>query len=464
VVTVVYTANVHGQFERWGRPRHALGGFARRATLVRRLRADRAIVQVDAGGALLAAPGQLVYLDRDPAERLRRARFVLAAYRRLGVDALVPGSSDLVMGARVLLREARSAGVPFVAANLIDAGTRRPLFEPHRLVAASGFHVGIVGVVALSDAGEAELRADHVETTPAVEATTGAVAALRAQGADFIVALVHATTGTDAAARLAANLANVDLVVLGGTGSVTRQPLRAGRALVVEPGLDGKRVGRVDLALPEGGGTRTHRSREPRYVGHELTELSHEIGEDASVTRAVTAYVAGLRRRIDSGLVLSVDHRLANSTPSGAGRERGTGGRARPPLREDWSFASSSACQSCHSEETAQWKTTSHAFANDSLSTRGRQGDPECLPCHAIAFLRAGGTMSVATAMTYFPTVGCESCHGPSVAHVRTRDKTDTRRSTPEETCLECHSDERGGEDFSYGRDLEVVLGPGHGR
>jgi hypothetical protein len=69
----------------------------------------------------------------------------------------------------------------------------------------------------------------------------------------------------------------------------------------------------------------------------------------------------------------------------------------------------------------------------------------------------------MATGKTYFAGVGCESCHGPSSAHVGASDKkTGTSRRVPIEVCLGCHTpDEAAPIDLE--RDMKKVLGPGHG-
>jgi hypothetical protein len=78
--------------------------------------------------------------------------------------------------------------------------------------------------------------------------------------------------------------------------------------------------------------------------------------------------------------------------------------------------------------------------------------------------MRPGGTRFVKTATTYFADVGCESCHGPSVQHVRAHDKkTGTLLKVPEPVCLECHTADQTNGEFDYVRYLKAVLGPGHG-
>ena len=83
------------------------------------------------------------------------------------------------------------------------------------------------------------------------------------------------------------------------------------------------------------------------------------------------------------------------------------------------------------------------------------------LPQHRIR--PAGGTHNLATAATSFGGVGCESCHGPSAAHVRANNKTGTTAAVAEAVCKECHTPEQSVEPFNYATAIRQVLGKGHG-
>ncbi len=75
-----------------------------------------------------------------------------------------------------------------------------------------------------------------------------------------------------------------------------------------------------------------------------------------------------------------------------------------------------------------------------------------------------GDCNDLATATTYLHDVGCESCHGPSVRHVRSVDKRHgTSRRVDPMVCLGCHTPEQNIAPFDYATALKEVLGPGHG-
>ncbi len=442
-ITLVYSSNVRGQYEPWGRPAHAQGGLARRAALVEAIRKQtRTIVQVDAGDLLLPPRGQLVYLDDDAAERERRAAFIMAAYARLGVQAVVPGETDLALGSRRLVRLAVESGVPFLCANLVDA-EGKPIFPAERLLDAGGVSIGVFGLLVPPASDVERLRSDGLRIADPAVAGKMAVASLRTRGATVVIGLFHLEGGLEQARGLAAAIGGIDVVVLGHDGATIEMPAIGGGARIVEAGVDGKRLGRFDLSTAR----------------NQIDRIDGSAGETAALAASLGKQSRERQRRAADGLLAAVDPRLANVDKP---QPRTRGGAPQPPLRENWTYSSTTACAGCHADEDKQWRETSHAFALATLESKGRDKDPDCLPCHTTAFLRPGGTRSLATTMKYFPEVGCESCHGPSAAHVQVARKTGTQRAVPETMCRICHPRESTS-DFDYARDLRGTLGPGHG-
>ena len=61
--------------------------------------------------------------------------------------------------------------------------------------------------------------------------------------------------------------------------------------------------------------------------------------------------------------------------------------------------------------------------------------------CHVTGFLRPGGAQNLESAARSSRDVGCEACHGPSVAHVVSLDKRKgTSRKVDPTICLGCHT------------------------
>jgi hypothetical protein len=133
---------------------------------------------------------------------------------------------------------------------------------------------------------------------------------------------------------------------------------------------------------------------------------------------------------------------------------------------ERWDYASTGACALCHEAAFAFWKKTDHAQAFATLKRSGRDEDPACLGCHTTGYLQPGGTRNLNTLVKNFVDVGCECCHGPSVAHVSSVDKKakkGTLRAVAPTVCLGCHTPDQSLDRFDYAVALRAILGPGHG-
>jgi hypothetical protein len=137
---------------------------------------------------------------------------------------------------------------------------------------------------------------------------------------------------------------------------------------------------------------------------------------------------------------------------------------AADPAHEALTYAGTNTCGNCHATQLAHWKTTKHAHAIATLQKKGRAKDPSCIGCHTTGYLQAGGTRFAAAALDRFADVGCESCHGPSLAHITTEDrKQGTRRKVEETVCRGCHTPDQTNNEFDYALFTKAILGPGHG-
>ncbi|MFL5306167.1 MAG: multiheme c-type cytochrome [Polyangia bacterium] len=419
-LALVYVADLRGAV---AAPPHAAGGLARRATSVDRLRLSaRAVVQVDAGDVAPSPEDEPGLVDA--AAREARARLALRAYRRMGVDAITVGERDLAVGAakwRALCDEAK---VPVVAANIVGADGKL-IFPGQRIVHAGDTAVGVFGVFEMPPK-EWTAPPGVAVGDPAVAART-AVQSLRAQGARVVVGLFHVAGGRARATEIAA-AAGVDLVVLGHGGEPA--PPR-----IVRAGFRGVDVGRVDVRVRDGG--------EPRLEDH-VVPSTPDVAEQLGV-RMLVRVAAG---PITATFAESVAAMKAAGISS---------------YGENWSYGSTALCSGCHATQAAQWRTTDHAHAFATLEKAGRSRDPACMGCHFTGFLVPGGAQNLESA-DQFRDVGCETCHGPSVAHVTSTDKRKgTSRAVDPIVCLGCHTPDQNVGPFVVADGTKEIVGPGHG-
>jgi hypothetical protein len=418
-LTIILTSDVRGE----------VGNLAQRATLVDQARAQSGtLVQVDAGD---------LFPVLEPDALSRRARLLLTAYARMGVDALVPGEREIALGPDRLRALANAAGVPLLVANLLGADGQG-LFPAVRLVRTPNGPIGIFGIVEFPETELASLSSRWgLKTTDPIAAARAAVSSLRAEGATLVIGCLHVAGGSARARAIAALAGGVDVVVLGhggqgatGEDGKNQGTIRATSRTAFYSGQAGSNVGRIDV----------------RDVG----------GRRALQYRLLPT--AGVPEQVGVALLMRVDAAPVLAHPPTDG--------PRPPggVFERWTYAGPNGCALCHEREVRQWKTTDHAHAFATLSEVRRSADPACLGCHMTGFLRPGGTQYLDTATTFFADVGCEDCHGPSGEHVGSANKKKgTSRTVDPVVCLGCHSPDQSVEPFDYAAAVRKVIGPGHG-
>jgi 5'-nucleotidase len=201
-LSIVGTTDLHGRVF----PSNGRGGLAQLGGYLRNLRSARA---VDGGAVLLLDAGDTFQGGIE--SNLSEGALVVDAYNALGYDALAIGNHEFEYGALdtasgdgeppdmrgALKAAAARARFPFLAANLIDESTGRPVawpnVRPSTIVDTAGLRVGIVGVMTRD--GLTKTLAANVQGlgTAALAPTVETEARrLRQRGVDVVVVLAHA--------------------------------------------------------------------------------------------------------------------------------------------------------------------------------------------------------------------------------------------------------------------------------
>jgi len=202
-LSVVGTNDLHGGVL----PEDGRGGLGLLGGYVRNLRAAR---QSDGGGVLLLDAGDLFQGTLE--SNLNEGQVVVAAYNALGYAAAAVGNHEFDYGPigdaatpatpqddprGALKARAAEARFPFLAANIIDESTGKPVgwpnVRPSTIVDVAGVRVGIVGLTT-SATLSTTMAANTVGLSIAPLAPTLAAEAarLRASGATVVIAAAHA--------------------------------------------------------------------------------------------------------------------------------------------------------------------------------------------------------------------------------------------------------------------------------
>ena len=201
-LSIVGTTDLHGAiFSTNGR-----GGLPLLAGFVNNLRAVRA---ADGGAVLLLDAGD-VFLD-GMESNLSEGAIVVDAYNAMGYTAAAIGNHEFDFGpvdgpgARqtsgdltgALKARAAQAHYPFLAANLVDVATDRPVewpnVRPSVMVDAAGVRVGIIGVMTITAlSATAPVNVQGLRVAPLAPTISAEASRLRAAGAEVIVVTAHA--------------------------------------------------------------------------------------------------------------------------------------------------------------------------------------------------------------------------------------------------------------------------------
>jgi 2',3'-cyclic-nucleotide 2'-phosphodiesterase (5'-nucleotidase family) len=203
-ISVVGTTDLHGRIAATSDGRGGLdwlGGY------LANLRAARA---ADGGAVILLDAGDT--FQGGVTSNLSEGAVVIDAYNALGYTALAVGNHDLEFGAEdqwvgartaapdlrgALKARAAQARFPFLAANLVDTATGRPVawpnVRPSVVVEAAGVRVGIVGVMTLGALAMTLTANVHgLSVSPLVGAIERESTALRAAGTPVVIVVAHA--------------------------------------------------------------------------------------------------------------------------------------------------------------------------------------------------------------------------------------------------------------------------------
>ncbi len=374
------------------------GGLSRQASFADSLRGTNArVLWVDNGGFF-----------PETSDHEDVANFLMDMMHRVGIRVANVGERDLRYGRAFLTVNARRVGLPLVSANLVDRASRRPVVEPWRVENVAGTKVGVFGLI--SDKVDLGPARDSLEVLEPTAAATKAIAALRGKGATVIVCLSQ--LGKVESEDLASTVAGIDVVIVGRNVPLLQQGRLIENTLAVYGGEQGQYMGRAVVRLDARG--------RPLDRSAETFMLSPEVGESPSVLKLVKEFEDAFNARLR-------EREKERAAQQSLGRAQDSPDH----------FVGAEVCGRCHASEYAQWKTTAHARAWQTLVDQKKDATPECVTCHVVGYKRPGGFQSAEDAPK-FGNVQCENCHGMGTEH-------DTWASAgthvTEQTCRQCHNE-----------------------
>lgn len=252
-LVILHTNDTHSRIDPFpmdGGPFQGLGGAARRATLIKRVRSQHPnVLLLDSGDIFQGTP----YFN------FFRGEIEFDAMSAMAYDVATIGNHDFDNGVKGLVEMMPRATFRFVSANYdVSESSLEPFVEPWIVKKVGGVQVGIFGLgIAFQGLVLEELHQGVRHTDP-FAAARRCVSELRRRGCSLIVCLSHLGYryggGSPSDTRLAEEVEGVDLILGGHSHTFMETPdvyLKPDgrRTLVNQVGWAGMRLGRVDVKM-----------------------------------------------------------------------------------------------------------------------------------------------------------------------------------------------------------------------
>lgn len=271
-----------------------LGGAARRATYVNRVRSESSTP------VLLLDSGDTTH-GYDPLAQMFRGAPDVEVMNALGYVAMVPGNHDFQWKSSDTLRNLRASKFPWVCANLIEKKTGKLLLEPYVIRDYYGVRVAFFGLITAMVNGNGNLwlaaRELELQQVDAIEAAKNLIPTVR-QNADIVICLSHLGAKLDQ--QLAKAVPGIDIILGGHSHTRLPQPVMVpigkptgtslGAVPVIQSGSWGAEIGHHDAVF----------HRDPTTGAYSLMSLkSRLVLMDSAVPDdpAIAALVAGWESR-----------------------------------------------------------------------------------------------------------------------------------------------------------------------
>jgi 5'-nucleotidase / UDP-sugar diphosphatase len=211
-----------------------------------------------------------------------KAHLFIESLNLMGYDALGIGDDDLTLGKDFLVEFSKKARFPFLSSNLVDAESKKPVFQSSIVKEINGIRIGIFSLIspdAFSGSEDPRLKGLAIQNP--VETAQRMTKELKAN-ADLVILLSHLTYPKDM--EMAQTVTGIHLIVGGHSGvSLAYPPVMKDTVLLQTP-IKGMYAGRLDLTF-YGGESGFYNIATKRSLESNLANLKLRMnGKDAQKT------------------------------------------------------------------------------------------------------------------------------------------------------------------------------------
>ncbi|MFN8549576.1 MAG: hypothetical protein U0527_16785 [Candidatus Eisenbacteria bacterium] len=294
-VVLLSFGSVLGQFHTEGGHAGNVGGLARRAALVRSLRAQSGeVLHLDLGD-FTATPEAVDRGDWVSTEAVWDG--VIA----MGLDATIPGANELTDW-RAYQSRIEASGVPIVCSNLLvrEGARAKPVGRASLVVRVNGVRVALFGLVGEGAMGEAHPPRDlEFQRRPAVEVARALVPELR-ERADLVVLMSQ--LDDDEIEGLLDAVPGIDVVLCGRKVPWVQELTLEHATIVQRTGTRGQYAGCLHLVVDPVG--------QVVYAVADNHRLGSDAPSDAVIEQQVDSLVAEFRAARESQFAIDRERRL----------------------------------------------------------------------------------------------------------------------------------------------------------
>ncbi len=323
----------------------------------------------------------------------------------MGYDAFTPGELDLAFGVDRLSQLSKEAQFPFLAANLMDSRSGKPVFPAYRIKEVRGIKIGLIGLISNRYPLEnpPEEKGKYFLEDP--EKTAKGLVTQLKKSCQVIVVLGHMDLNEQT--HLAQAVPGIHFILSGHISHYERDPVRVKDTQIFNAGSRGEYLGRVDFIM----------KNKKSQAQYQQVALTTDYADHPRVMERIDQYKSNLRSYVQS-------------LPQ-AGQQIGSAFVGPDGSTTQLRFRGDSYCLPCHQTQHQSWLLTAHARAYQTLVRDNKSSDPACLTCHTTGFasLKNSGANLV--------NVQCEACHGPGDGH------PDVRKGLlkiSQDQCFQCHN------------------------
>lgn len=226
------------------------------------------------------------FLSSSVASTIFKGRQMIDAFNAMDLDLATLGNHEFDFGKEVLLQRMAESKFQYVIANVLDEDTGRPIggAAPYVVRTFSGLKVGFFGLCLIGEEISRDKRRGMRFLDP-LDAAGQAIAGLRRERADTIVAVTHLSYAEDRA--LATRFPEIGIIV----GGHEHFPITAvvGSTLISKAGSDAKFVARIDL----------HRDDKGLERSHALLPVDGALADDPKTAELVKNYESKLSAEME---------------------------------------------------------------------------------------------------------------------------------------------------------------------